>query len=164
MHLNFALVFTLFSMHQSDFCFGDKVPATNLPQFVEAKYSSDGIADRTARLLDPLARELRIEAAKQEILRKLGMTKRPPKMNNLRANIPKPVFDGELGSMFLNGDDEEPTKTTQVVIPATEGLIFTFLFCYYCLELFIWLNSRYHIDNRTYTQGLSVAPETCIEI
>ena len=130
MHLIIALVFTLFSVHQCDFCFGDKIPETNPQQSVEAKLTSNGNTDEAARLLDPLAREFRIEAAKQEILRKLGMTERPPKMNKLRANIPKPVFDGELGSMFLNGDEEEPTKTTQIVIPASEGLVFTFYSVY----------------------------------
>ena len=120
MHRAFVLVVALYSMQQTQVCHGDKNPATGLPQFAKAKYFGSN-TDGATRLVDPLARELRIEVAKQEILRKLGMTKRPPKMNNLLANIPKPVFDGEISSLFSNGDDEEPSKTTQVVIPADEG-------------------------------------------
>ena len=109
-------------VYQPRLCLGDEKDSTTAKQIL-----APDNAERLTRLFDPLSREYRIEVAKKEILRKLGMTKRPPKMENLRANIPKPVFDGEISSLFANEDDE-PTKTTQVVIPAEEGLSFKYLF------------------------------------
>jgi len=120
MHGTIVLVVSLWSLHQLLLCQGKESLPTILPYLVKAKYIR-GNADGSSRSINTFARMLRIEVAKQEILRKLGMKKRPPKMSNLLSTIPKPVFDGEIGSMYSNSEDEEPTKTTQVVIPAEEG-------------------------------------------
>ena len=126
-------------MYQLQLCLGKESPPTILPHFVKAKFierSTEG----SSRSINIFARLLRIEVAKQEILRKLGMKKRPPKMNNLMSTIPKPVFDGEIGSMYSKSEDEEPTKTTQVVIPAEQGLFYTII-----------LSLRYVVDLPKYS-------------
>eukprot|EP00794_Sanderia_malayensis_P008048 gene8048-8911_t len=66
------------------------------------------------------SRAIRIEMAKNEILKKLGMKSRPPQMHNLKANIPKPVFDGEISSLFSDEKDKS-TKVVAAVIPADTG-------------------------------------------
>ena len=126
MHCTIVLVVSLWSMYQLQLCLGKESPPTILPHFVKAKFIERS-AEGSSRSINIYARMLRIEVAKQEILRKLGMKKRPPKMNNLMSTIPKPVFDGEIGSMYSKSEDEEPTKTTQVVIPAEQGLFYTII-------------------------------------
>lgn len=124
--------FTLAFLCLLELSSGDESPTTGLPQIVEAKELTDNF-DGTAKLKDhSSSRQFRIAVAKKEILRKLGMTKRPPRMDILKANIPKPVFDGEISSLFSHR--EEPTKSTQVVISAEEGiaLFFSYLILSAC--------------------------------
>ena len=99
--------------------------ATAIPDVIEAQSAEDRNIG-VSQFLDPYSRVYRIALAKNEILRGLGMKTRPPKMDDLRANIPKPVFDGEISSLFSSS--LEPEKTTQIVIPAEEGS-FSVLFC-----------------------------------
>lgn len=100
------------------FCYGIGIPSTVSPEIVKGKEKRN-VSDGTAWLFDPYSRENMIAVAKREILHRLGMTKRPPRMHNLRASVPKPVSDGEISSLF--SAEEEPMKTTQVVISAEEG-------------------------------------------
>ncbi len=94
-------------------------------------------------LQDASVGALRIELAKNEILHKLGMTKRPPKMHELKANIPKPVFDGEISSLF--SDQTHPARTTQIVVPSEIGLCF-FVFIKFCrAEVIIMMCAHYYI-------------------
>ena len=100
--------------------------ATAVPDVIEVQTAEDGNIG-VSQFLDPYSRLYRIALAKSEILRGLGMKTRPPKMDDLRANIPKPVFDGEISSLFSSS--LEPEKTTQIVIPAEEGS-YSVLFCF----------------------------------
>ena len=126
--LSLVVLLTNYGDRQSVWCTKEEGElTTGSPLIVEANVA-DKIDDGATYLIDPFSRKFRIEIAKKEILRKLGMAKRPPHMDDLRANIPKPVFDGEISALFSTAG--EPTKTTQIVIPAEEGLSFLYFVIY----------------------------------
>lgn len=73
--------------------------------------------------LDPLLTELRVEYVKNQILKKLRLSK-PPEVSMPLSTLPKPLINGNV----LRPDLERPAenfygKTNQVVVFPTEGKI-----------------------------------------
>lgn len=72
---------------------------------------------------DPLLTELRVEYVKQQILKKLRLSK-PPEVSMPLSTLPKPLINGNV----LRPDLERPAenfygKTNQVVVFPSEGKI-----------------------------------------
>lgn len=101
------------------------LPHSSIESSINKENGCTGCAQNKVNVIDPdpLLTELRVEYVKQQILKKLRLSK-PPEVSMPLSTLPKPLINGNV----LRPDLDKPAenfygKTNQVVVFPSEGNI-----------------------------------------